>query len=98
MKQSFSPVCTQNGLLDSVFLSYVGSENASFETPKSSGCRPNLRERWVGEKISLCIDKGNGIVVSRRQSKKTMRRSLCFLWRYFEEGRLDLIFGHGVPT
>jgi hypothetical protein len=36
--------------------SYVGSENASFRLPKSSGCRPNLREWWVGEKISLAND------------------------------------------
>ena len=31
----------------------MGSENASFKLPKSSGCRPNLRVWWVGEKISL---------------------------------------------
>jgi len=46
----------------------------------------------VGEKNRLGIDKGNGIiVVSRRQSKKSMRRSLCFLSRGFEEGRMNLI-------
>ena len=44
------------------------------------------------KKNSLGIDKGNGIiVVSRRQSKKSMRRSLCFLSRGFEEGRMNLI-------
>jgi hypothetical protein len=50
--------------------SYVGSENGKFLTPKVLAARPNLREWWVGEKISLDNDKGDGIVVGRRQSKK----------------------------
>jgi hypothetical protein len=31
-------------------------------TPKSSGCRPNLREWWVGEKkLPLITMQGNGL-------------------------------------
>jgi hypothetical protein len=52
----------------------------------------------VGEKkISLDIDKGDGIVVGRRQSKKTMRRSLLPLER-FRRRMSGSHFGHGVPA
>ena len=97
IKQSCSPVCTQSGLFRLCSIKLCGSENVSFQTPKSSGCRPNLREWWVGEKISLDNDKGDGIVVGRRQSKKTMRRSLLPLKRF--RGRMSgSHFCHGVPA
>ena len=44
------------------------------------------------EKISLDNDKGDGIVVGRRQSKKTMRRTLYFLSRGFKRQRMDRIW------
>jgi hypothetical protein len=42
--------------------------------------------------FSLYIDEGNGIFVGRRQSKKTMRRTLYFLSRGFERRRMDLLW------
>jgi len=45
-------------------------ENASFQVPKSSGCRPNLREWWVGERISLGDNERQWVVNCVRQSKK----------------------------
>ncbi len=76
----------------------MGSENASFETPISFGCsrRPKLREWWVGEKLAFVLTKAMGLSLVGG-NPKTMRRSLCFLRRYFKEGSMNLIFGHGVP-
>ena len=51
----------------------------------------------MGEKISLDNDKGDGIVVGRRQSKKTMRRSLLPLER-FRRRMSGSHFGHVVPA
>ena len=48
-----------------------GSENASFQLPKSSGCRPNLWEWRVGEKISLDNDQWQWVVDCVRQPKKS---------------------------
>ncbi len=77
--------------LGSVLSSYVGLKMQVFRLPKVLAVgQTSGSGGWV-KKISLDIDKGNGIVVGRRQSKKTMRRSLCFLLRGFEEGRMDLI-------
>jgi hypothetical protein len=39
-------------------------------TPESSGCRPNLWEWWVGEKISLDNGARQWVVDGHRQSKK----------------------------
>jgi hypothetical protein len=39
-------------------------------TQESSGCRPNLREWWVGEKISLDNDARQWVVNGHWQSKK----------------------------
>jgi hypothetical protein len=40
-------------------------------TPKSSGCRPNLWEWWVGEKkIALITMQGNGLSMDVGNPKK----------------------------
>jgi hypothetical protein len=51
---------------------------------------------WV-EKLVFVLMKAMGLL-SVGGNPKTMRRSICFLWRYFKEGSMDLIFGHGVPA
>ncbi len=78
--------------LDSVLLSYVGLKMQVFRLPKVLAVgQTSGSGGWV-KKISLCIDKGNWIVIGRRQSKKTMRRTLYFLSRGFERQRMDRIW------
>ena len=72
----------------------MGSENASFQLPKSSGCRPNLREWWVGEKISLDNDERPWIVDCIRQSKKSNEHSSCLI----RGGKFESGSCHGVPA
>jgi hypothetical protein len=52
----------------------VGSKNGEFSTPKGSGCKvENLREWWVGEKISCSNVVGKGIFDRSSAIAKTMR-------------------------
>ena len=44
--------------------SYEGYEIVGFQLPKSSGYRPNLREWWVGEKISLDYVEGEWLSIA----------------------------------
>ena len=69
-KKSIVQFALKVDFLISGLSSYVGSENAGFRLPKSSGCRPNLREWWVGEKISLDNDGRQWFIDGRWQSKK----------------------------
>ncbi len=63
------------------------SENVSFLTPKSSGCKPNLREWWVGEKLALITFKTIGLS-SAFGNPKRMRKSACFI----NEASLDYVW------
>jgi hypothetical protein len=51
---------------------------------------------WV-EKISLCIDKGNGIVVGRQQSKKQWGDCVASSGDVLRRQVWISFFGHGVP-
>ncbi len=69
-------------------------ENASFQVPKSSGCRPNLREWWVGVKISLNNDERQLVVDCVRQPRKNNGQfDFPRKGGKFEIGSL-----HGVPA
>ena len=74
--------------------SYVGSENASFQLQKSSGCKPNLWEWWVGEKISLGNDERQWVVDCVRQPRKNNGQFdlPC------EGGKSEIGSLHGVPA
>jgi len=68
--------------------SYVGSENVSFQLLKSSGCRPNLREWWVGEKLALITMDGNGLLIAFGNKKKHEQFNLPHQGGKFEFGSL----------
>jgi hypothetical protein len=72
----------------------VRLENASFQLPKSSGCRPNLQEGWVGGKISLDNDQWQWVVDCNRQPKKNNEQFDLSL----EGANLNSFLAHDVPA